>query len=281
MLDVAVVIPARNAADTLGYCLDGLAAQDGAGRFRTVVVDDGSTDATAAIAGHHRISPVVVRGPGRGSYAARNAGAAAAEAAVLAFTDADCIPSPGWLAAGWTALNDTDHSWDLVGGRIAWLTEAEGPVARYDRATYLTQEQFVTEQAFAATANLFVPAAVFHRLGGFDEGLRSGGDVEFGNRARAAGYRLGFADDAVVWHRPRTTYRELWALHRRLGTGWAALARRGLRPAWWREPALRMPTLGMVITGAAAQGDPVRRREILPAHVTARTARIVGRLTGR
>lgn len=283
MADVTVVVPARDAERTLPACLDALAASGSEPGFEVVVIDDGSRDATAELARAHRLRPTVVAGPGRGSYAARNAGAAVATAPVLAFTDADCMPSPGWLVAGLRALDDP--SIDLAGGRIGWVaTAADGVVARYDRATYLQQDRFVAEQEFAATANLFVRRAVFEAVTGFDPELRSGGDVEFCRRAVAAGHRIGYAPDAIVAHRPRATYAELWRLHRRLGAGWAALHRRGLTPAWWRDPALRTPTLGMVMTELADEPDagaPLRRRHVLPAHTVARTARVVGRLTGR
>jgi len=276
---VSVVIPARDAAATIGGCLDRLAAQTGGPAYELIVVDDRSTDETATVARNHPSGLRVVAGAGRGSYAARNAGAAVAAGEILAFTDADCLPAPGWLAAGVRALDEAGV--DLVGGRLVITGGPRTGPARYDRGSYLQQQQFVAEQGFAATANLLVRRSVFDRLGGFDAGLHSGGDVEFGGRATAAGLRLAYAPDAVVEHPPRASYRELWQLHRRLGAGWAALARRGLRPAWWRDPALRMPTLGMVVEQLDAVGDPARRRELLAAHLTVRLARVVGRLTRR
>lgn len=280
-LDVSVVIPARNAAATLGRCLDALAEQIGAPEFEVIVVDDASTDMTPDIARRHPLQPNVVTGTGQGSYSARNLGAAASRGRVLAFTDADCEPDPGWLAAGLAAL---EAGADLAGGHIVLTADAAvaaGGPAAYDLASYLQQEQFVAEQGFAATANLFVRRAAFDRLGGFDAELRSGGDVEFGQRARAAGLRLDYAAAAVVRHPARASYRELWRLHRRLGAGWAALARRGRRPPWWRERALLMPTLGMVVERLEELGTPVRRRRLLAAHLTVRAARVAGRLTAR
>lgn len=277
-LQVSVIVPARDAAATIGDCLDALRAQQIDRPWEVVIVDDGSGDDTAGIARRHPLRPRVIAGPRRGSYAARNAGATSATADVLAFTDADCVPSPGWLAAGVQALQ-TDA--DLAGGRIGWIPGSTGIPARYDQASYLRQQDYVGGQQFAATANLFIRAETFHSLGGFDDGLRSGGDVEFGTRASAAGLRLVYAPDAVVLHQPRSTYRELWQLHRRLGAGWAALARRGQRPPWWRDGALRSPTLGMVVEHLPESGAPIRRRRLLAAHLTVRTARVVGRLTGR
>lgn len=273
-----VIVPVRNGARTLGRCLDGLAAQADGATFEVVVVDNASTDASAAIARAHKLVDLVVREERAGSYAARNAGIAVATAPVLAFLDADCMPRPGWLAAGLAALAE---GLDAVGGRIAPRPSA-APSAweRYDRALYLDQRRLVAEQGFAATANLLVRAAVVQALGGFDATLRSSGDLEFGHRLSAGGYRLGYAPAAVVEHEPRRTAAGTWRLHRRLGAGWAALARRGLRPRGLRDPALWLP-LGAVVDAVAADGPPLRRRRLAPVHALATLARVTGRLTGR
>lgn len=277
---VSVVIPARNAAPSLPGCLDAIAAnlrEPDPPATEVIVVDDRSSDGTAATARNHPLAPRVVTGEGKGSYAARNAGLAVAAGAVLAFTDADCMPRPGWLAAGVRALQEKD----LAGGRIVAPAGPVSPIGRYDRALYLRQEEFVAAQGFAATANLWVRAEVMRSLGGFDSSLLSGGDLEFGLRAGAAGFRLGYAEDAAVEHLPRQSWRELWRLHRRLGAGWAVLARRRQRPPWWRDAALRWPSLGMVVDAVAADGEPLRRRQLAPIHAVAMAARWTGRLTGR
>ena len=94
-----MIVAARDAAATLPRTLAALAAQTVDGGHEVVVVDDRSTDATAALARAADLGPVISSG-GVGPAAARNAGAAVARASLLAFTDADCFPSPGWLAAG-------------------------------------------------------------------------------------------------------------------------------------------------------------------------------------
>jgi glycosyltransferase involved in cell wall biosynthesis len=274
---VSVVIPVRDGADTLPRCLDALAAQQDAPAFEVIVVDNGSTDTTAALAGAHPVVTHVVTEPRPGSYAARNAGVALAAGSVLAFTDADCVPEPGWLAAGAAAVRDVP----LAGGRVVAVLERATPVARYDAALYLDQEGYVREQGFAATANLFVRTEVARAVGGFDADLRSGGDLDFCQRAASAGHSITYAADAVVRHRPRSSYGELWRLHRRLGAGWAALARQGKRPPFWRDPALRWPTFEMVVRRVNADGPPLRRRRLALPHVTAMSARWTGRLLGR
>jgi hypothetical protein len=213
----------------------------------------------------------VIPGSGAGSYAARNVGLSAVTTPLVAFTDADCTPVPGWLAAGVAAVSPGV----LVGGGIEQRRRAGAGVwERYDRATYLDQAELVT-QGFAATANLFAVVSDLRGLGGFDATLRSSGDRELGLRTARAGLRVVLCPEAVVVHEPRTDLRGTWRLHRRLGAGWRAL---GLVP-WWREPGLRVP-LGRAVELIAADGDPLRRRQIAHVHAVALAARWRGRLLG-
>lgn len=273
---VTVVIPVRDGAAVLGGCLDALAAQQGAPPFEVVVVDNGSRDATAALARAHPVVDRVVCEPRRGSYAARNAGIAAARAPVLAFTDADCRPRPQWLRHGTAALAGAD----LVGGEVtAAASERPTTWERYDRATYLDQGRAVRDEGYAATANLLVRACVLQAVGPFDPALRSSGDLEWGRRATGAGHRLVHAPDAVVEHLPRRGLRDTWRLHRRLGAGWRDLARAGLRPPAHAEPALRVP-LRWAAGRVLADGLGRHRARITIVHATAMAARWTGRLLG-
>ena len=90
---VSVIIPAYNAAPTIGKALRALRAQSYAGRLEVVVVDDGSSDETSSIIRTFPEVRLVVQqnaGPAR----ARNRGAAEASGYILLFTDADCVPEP-------------------------------------------------------------------------------------------------------------------------------------------------------------------------------------------
>ena len=118
---VTVIVPVRNGADAIALCLDALAVQQGAPPFEVIVVDNGSTDGTSDIVRAHPINARLVHEPRPGSYAARNAGIAAASGRVLAFTDADCVPDSHWLAAGIAAMPERG----LVGGRI--ITTGDAP----------------------------------------------------------------------------------------------------------------------------------------------------------
>jgi glycosyltransferase involved in cell wall biosynthesis len=192
---VSVIVPARDAAATLGATLRGLEAQEGAPDFDVVVVDDGSTDATARLAAASPVVSTLVEGAGEGPARARNAGAARAGGDALAFLDADCEPSPGWLAAGAAALADAD----LVQGAVRPRADADlGP---FDRTLWVTRAWGLFE-----SANLFLSRELFDQLGGFESwlrprrGLELGEDAWLGWRARRAGARTAFCADALAWH---------------------------------------------------------------------------------
>jgi glycosyltransferase involved in cell wall biosynthesis len=206
-----VVIPARDAAATLPRTLECLAAQQGAPEFEVIVVDDGSTDSTAEIAGSAGVRLVQTEGVGSGQ--ARNLGVREASGDVIAFTDADCFPTPGWLAA---ALRHIESA-DLVAGAVA--PDPSTPLGPFDRTVWVERETGLYE-----TANLLIRRELFERIGGFERWLESDGpkrgwtnpelaeDVWLGWRARRDGARTTFAPDALVHH----------AVHRRGAGGYLA-----------------------------------------------------------
>ena len=274
---VTVVVPVRNGSAVIGRCLDALAAQTDAPDHDIVVVDNGSTDGTADVVRRHAAVRLVSE-PRPGSYAARNAGVAVADGQVLAFTDADCTPEPGWLRAAVDAL---DRGADLAAGRIVMQQSAHPrAVERYDSAVYLRQQDLVTHHGWAVTANLVVRRSVFDAVGPFDATLPSGGDREFCQRATAAGHRLVYVPGAVVGHEPRMRLGEIWRVNRRIGTGFHRLLPESRRKPIWRVPELWQP-LSWVVQCVAADGPPLRRRHLIGVHAVAMTGRWVGLLTGR
>ncbi|MHB8593676.1 MAG: glycosyltransferase family 2 protein, partial [Acidimicrobiales bacterium] len=133
---------------------------------------------------------------------------------------------------------------------------------------------------FAATANLVMRRSVIESIGMFRPELTASGDWEYGRRSGAAGLRLVFCAEASVEHEPRTTLRDTWALHRKLGSGFAELARAGLRGPPWRDDSLRL-SLREAAEHVAGLGPRIRLRYLAPVHLLAMGARWVGRLTGR
>ncbi len=91
-------------------------------------MDNGSADDVAgAVAAFPEVR--LLREPRRGSYAARNRGLAGTTAPLLAFTDADCLPAPDWLARG-VAVLAGDPAVDLVAGRIECSPASPGAPRR-------------------------------------------------------------------------------------------------------------------------------------------------------
>jgi GT2 family glycosyltransferase len=193
---ISVVIPARDAAETLPRTLAALARQDLERPFETIVVDNGSVDGTAEIAEQALVPARILRLPrGGGPGVARNAGAAAASAGALAFTDADCFAAPGWLRETLAALDRAD----LVQGRVeADPDAAPGP---FDHTVWVTGPSPLFQ-----TANLAIRREAFERLGGFVDwqdamaGRPFGEDAWLGWRARREGMTTGFANGALVYH---------------------------------------------------------------------------------
>ena len=190
---VTVVVPAHNAAATIGETLAGLRSQEYAKPFEVIVVDDGSRDETAALA--RAAGAEVLQTPSQGAAQARNAGALAARGEVIAFLDSDCRPTAAWLQAGVAALGDAD----FVQGRT--LPDPAGNAGRFDRSLTVAHTTGLYE-----SANLFVRRELFERLGGFEtwlvprDGRPLGEDVWFGWKARRAGARMAFCPEALVHH---------------------------------------------------------------------------------
>jgi len=98
--ELSVVIPTYNRLEILPEVLDAVEAQENAPEFEVVIVDDGSSDGTAALLGARRFGrpTKVLYQENKGPAAARNAGVAAAGGRWVAFLGDDTVPAPGWLA---------------------------------------------------------------------------------------------------------------------------------------------------------------------------------------
>lgn len=222
---LSVLVPVYEQWDLVPALLACLAAQTlPQDRFEVILSDNGSPHFAPPAALPANVRIVTCADPG--SYAARNAAAAAATGDWFAFTDADCLPEPGWLAA--LAVAATDRT--ILVGAVDIRPAGNPPNAYeiYDMLKGIPQQRYAS-RGYGATANLAVAADLFRELGGFDPARLSGGDAEFCRRAGTAGARVQYVANARVTHPARATWEDVSTKARRVLGGQLAagsLARR-------------------------------------------------------
>lgn len=227
-MKLSIIIPVFNDHAGLMRCLDGLRQQSYPySKIQVIVVDNGSTP-PVRIGRTYPFAVEVLRCDTPGSYAARNAGVAAARGEVFVFLDADCVPEYEWLCEGTNELV-RGGSRCIVGGNVQLFPhERRTGTGLYQRLVGFQQKENIEVKKFSATANLFCYAEQFKDVGCFNEGLLSGGDREWAWRARQQGYRLAYASKAVVSTPPRTSLRDAVRQARRVAAGRRQLKEFGL-----------------------------------------------------
>lgn len=202
---VSVIIPARDAATTLGETIAALRAQIYPS-WEAIVVDDGSTDATAEVAARAASGDARIRllqRPGKGVSAARNAGLAAARGDWLLFLDADDWIAPEHLAR-LTATLAADPSLDAA--HCGWARVA--PDGALSETEYGPPERdlfpaFASHCALATVGVCLVRRSLVQALGGFDVSFRNCSDWEFWLRLARAGARFGAVRERLAYYRLR------------------------------------------------------------------------------
>ena len=209
---VSVIIPVFNDPEHLKICLTALETQTyPQDCYEEIVVDNGSDESLENIVKQFPQAKLAYcNNPG--SYAARNHGISLAKGEILAFTDSDCIPASDWLTMGVKRLVATANC-GLVAGKIEiFFKNSDRPraIELYDSVTFFNQKQYIEEEKYGATANIFSEKLVFERVGLFNSQLKSGGDREWGQRVFAQGYSLVYADEARVAHPARYSFGQMY-----------------------------------------------------------------------
>lgn len=193
---VSIVIPAHNAEKTIGACLGACLSQTHP-NTEVIVVDDGSTDATSRIAEGFPVH--YIRQENRGPAAARNRGAAEATGSFVAFTDADCVPEPDWIAQ---LLAVFAEGVVAVGGTYG-IANPESTLARMiHEEIVLRHASYGADVDFLGSFNVMYDREAFRTAGGFDETFSraSAEDNDLSYRLLDAGGKLRFAPHAIVKH---------------------------------------------------------------------------------
>lgn len=242
---VSVIIPHYRDLKGLDACLSALTNQTTM-PDEIVVADNNSPEGEAAvaavIAGRARLTIVAEQGAGP----ARNGGVAASSGDILAFTDSDCLPEPQWLANALAALSGCD----FVGGAMRVLVADEQALTAaeaFERVFAFDNRTYVLAKGFSVTANLICPRALFDDVGGFRIGVSE--DLEWCQRARAKGYVIGYAADAVIGHPARRTWPEMTRKWGRLDSEAFELALESPGGRWrWLLKSLVLPASALAHT---------------------------------
>jgi GT2 family glycosyltransferase len=265
-MKVSVVVPILDAARTLPLCLPALASLVPPAD-EVLLVDNGSTDGSRELVqgfvrDHGWSAAVSLEEPRRGASAARNAGIRAARGEVVAFTDADCAPEPGWLAALIAPFGDPRVG--AVAGRVvpaAPASTVELFSALYTLRSDARPARFGRWTPWAGgfpTANLAVRRPLLASVGGFDESLAIyGEDHDLCARLYGRGAEIAYAPEARVRHHHRATVRGMLRQAFGFGRSHAWLLRRRGRGLWMALPGRSFAWEGAPVTAwvEAASAD--------------------------
>src|SRR5215472_8351988 len=224
-MSVSIIIPSFNGAARIGKCLEALLPHATAVNAEILVVDDGSSDTTGDVVSRYPGVRLISQA-NAGPAAARNRGALEAKGTIILFTDDDCVPTSGWLAAMTKPFEDPD----VVGVKGAYRTRQKSLVARFVQADYedryrlmatLPEIDFVDTYAAAFRRDRFL------EMNGYDTTfpVACAEDIELSYRMSERGWKMKFVPTAIVYHTHPDTF-------------WTYMKKK-YKFAFWRMLALR------------------------------------------
>lgn len=242
---LSIIIPTKNRVKLLTQLLESIKQLDGMDEVRPDVIvadndsDDGTYGYVSSMVGAFpaAIRILKVRRPGKS--AAINDAVKSATGDVLAFLDDDVTVDKTWLTAVGDFFRNQEYR---VGQGVIRLPSPEGDdpellrlVERFRTIPRLEHEPHLKTLHSLNGANFFVARDLFDRLGGFDERLGPGAsgtseDVDFARRLAGARIAIGYAPQAIVYHRVdnnRLTEAYFRQSHRRQGASRFLIRRHG------------------------------------------------------
>lgn len=221
---ISVVVCAYNAEPTIDECLEAALRLDYPD-YEVIVVNDGSTDATAEIARQYPVR--LISTENRGLSSARNTGLDAARGEIVAYLDSDAYPDRHWLQY----LANGFETADVVGvGGPNLPPPGDGPIAACVARSPGGPAHVLLSDTVAEHipgCNMAFRAGALREVGGFDPRfMTAGDDVDMCWRLQGRGATLGFCAAALVWHHRRNSVRMYWRQQRGYGRAEALLERK-------------------------------------------------------
>lgn len=203
MITFSVIVPFLNEERYLGLCIEALQGQTiSREQYELIFIDNGSTDASAAIVKKHP-DVILLNEPQKDAYIARNRGIEQARGKFILFTDADCVVSPNWLQVYGKAFQD--EAIGIASGRLRF-PEGGSRLIRYYDDYYATKMRMMAttlprETCYGHAGNMGVRKELFSTLGLFSP-MPIVGDAEIVQKylTRFPESRVAYLHEAAVTH---------------------------------------------------------------------------------
>lgn len=203
---VSVIIPFKNNHSEVVQIVEQIRAQDYPDdRIEIICIDNGSdVQSTIYEELKKRFRLLQETDHPNSPYSARNRGIEASRGGILVFVDANSeIRSPNWLSSGLECMEKQSAA--IAAGKVSFdFGENVTAAGIADALTSIKMKQAVEERGVAYTANLFIKKELFEKVGLFEEGVRSGGDVRWTLKASEMGYKPVYCPAAEVFKKARS-----------------------------------------------------------------------------
>jgi mycofactocin system glycosyltransferase len=224
---VSIIVPVYNRADDIRVCLESLLSLNyPKSKLEIIVVDDASIDNTTGVVRGYDVR-LIVQSINLGQSAARNAGVQVSKGDIIGFIDSDCIADPDWLTELVTYFHDPRLA--LIGGYVdsvfskshldryeevrSPLNMGKRPILGKDKNTIF----------FVPTCNMLIRRDIYTQVGGLDERLRIGEDVDLCWKLLSKGYRLMYVPKGRIKHKHRNRFYQCFRRRFCYGTSEAVL----------------------------------------------------------
>jgi len=217
---ISIVTPTYNRVDELTALIHSISVQNfDLSNVEHIISDDGSTDGTKELVEEEaRKLPyplIYISQQNQGPGAARNHGIEEASGELILFIDSDCEAHPEWIATIWKAYTKDDF--DACGGPDGAKDDFTSlqKAIDYSMTSFLTtggmrgHSEKMMAKFYPRTHNMGVTKSMVEKSGGFGD-LRHGQDIDFSFRIKENNGRIKFLQDALVYHRRRTTLKQFF-----------------------------------------------------------------------